>query len=149
MIIGVGFVGAVVPFIPGTVLILVGALVHRLALGPEQSVGWWTLGGLALLTALSYALELAAGSLGAKVFGATRWGVIGGIIGGVVGLFFGPVGWIAGPILGVLAGELMGGQRFGAASWSTWGTVLGSLFGLVAKVAISVVMVVWFVLALL
>ena len=36
---------------------------------------------------VSLALDFVSGSMGAKYFGATRWGAIGGILGAVVGHF--------------------------------------------------------------
>ena len=144
-----GLAGTVVPLIPGTVLILAGAVLHRLTLGPEHSVGWTTLLVLTFLMLLSQALELLSGSLGAKYFGATRWGAIGGILGGIVGLFFGLVGLIAGPLLGVLIGELLGGQQILPATRSTWGTLLGTTAGLIGKVLIALLLIAWFAVALM
>jgi len=144
----IGLAGTVIPLIPGTVLILAGAVLHRIALGAEHSVGWGTLAGLTFLMLVSQALELLSGSLGAKYFGATRWGAIGGILGGIVGLFFGLAGLIAGPLLGVLIGELLGGQEILPATRSTWGTLLGSTAGMIGKVLIALVMIAWFTVAL-
>ena len=79
-----GLVGTVVPLIPGTVLILLGAVVNHFALG---SIGWGTLIGLTFLTILAQALDIVSGAAGAKWFGATRWGAIGGILGAIVGCF--------------------------------------------------------------
>ena len=86
--------------------------------------------------------------MGAKYFGATRWGAVGGILGGVVGIFFGLPGLIIGPLLGVLIGELLGGQDILPATRSTWGTLLGTTAGMVGKVLIALVMIVWFAVAL-
>ena len=88
----VGLIGTVVPLLPGSVIILAAAVLHRLLLGAEKSVGWWTLIALTVLMLLSQALDIISGSIGAKWFGATRWGAIGGILGGVVGIFFGVIG---------------------------------------------------------
>ena len=145
----VGLLGTVLPLVPGTALILTGAVLHRLALGAEHSVGWGTLLALTFLMLLSYALELLSGSLGAKYFGATRWGAIGGILGGIVGLFFGLLGLIAGPLLGVLIGELLGGQQILPATRSTWGTLLGTTAGMIGKVLIALLMIAWVTVALM
>lgn len=144
-----GLIGTVVPLLPGTTIILAGAILHYLMLGAEQSVGWWTLGGLIVLTAVSYALDLVSGSLGAKWFGATRWGAIGGLLGAVVGLFFGLIGIFVGPLVGVLIGELLGGKGLLPAGKSTWGTLLGTTAGIIGRLAIAIVMVAWFLIAAL
>ncbi len=144
-----GLAGTVVPLIPGTVLILCGAVFHRLMLGPEHGAGWVTLVALTVLMLLSQALDFLSGSLGAKYFGATRWGAIGAIIGGVVGIFFGILGLLVGPLAGALLGELLGGRGILPATRSTWGTLLGTGAGLLAKVLIALIMLGWFTLSLL
>lgn len=143
----VGLVGTVVPLLPGTTIIFAAAVLHHFMLGEAQSVGWWTLSALLALTVLTYLLDFISGSLGAKKFGATRWGAIGGILGAVIGLFFGLIGVFVGPLLGVLAGELIGGKGLLPAGRSTWGTLLGTTVGLVAKLVIAALMIGWFLVA--
>ncbi len=145
----IGLIGTVIPLLPGTTIIFAAAVVHRLMLGEAHSVGWWTLGGLLLLTIISHALDFFSGSLGAKRYGATRWGVLGGLVGTVVGMFFFPWGLLLGPVVGVLTGELIGGQKLVPAGRSTWGTFLGTTAGLIANGCIGVIMVAWFLIAAL
>jgi uncharacterized protein YqgC (DUF456 family) len=142
----VGLVGTVVPLVPGTVLILCGAVVGHFAL---HAVGWPTLVGLTVLTILAQLLDFASGAMGAKYFGATRWGAIGGVLGAVIGLFFGLPGIFVGPLAGVLIGELLGGKGILPAGKSTWGTLLGTTAGIIGKLAIGVAMIGWFALAAL
>jgi uncharacterized protein YqgC (DUF456 family) len=144
-----GLVGTVVPLLPGTTIILAAAVMHHYALGPERSVGWWTLGGLIALTVVSYVLDFVSGAMGAKKFGASRWGSVGGIVGAIVGLFFGIPGIFIGPLAGVLIGELLGGKGLLPAGKSTWGTLLGTTAGIVAKLIISSIMIAWFLAAAL
>jgi uncharacterized protein len=145
----VGLVGTVLPLLPGTTIILGAAILHHFALGEAQSVGWWTIGGLGALTVLSFVLEIVSGSLGAKWFGATRWGAVGGILGAIVGLFFFPIGIFLGPMIGVLVGEMLGGKELLPAGKTTWGTLLGTTAGMVGKLGIAVLMVAWFLVAAL
>ena len=143
----VGIVGTVVPLLPGTTIILGAAILHHVMLGAAQSVSWWTISGLAVLTVLSFVLELLSGSIGAKWFGATRWGAFGGIVGAIVGMFFFPLGLFLGPMVGVLIGELLGGKGLLPAGKTTWGTLLGTTAGIVSKLAIALVMIGWFLVA--
>jgi len=145
----IGMVGTVIPLLPGTTIIFAAAVVHRVAMGEEHSVGWWTLGGLLVLTIVSHVLDITSGSIGAKKFGATRWGALGGLVGTVVGMFFFPFGLLLGPVLGVLIGELIAGQKLVLAGKSTWGTVLGTTAGIVANAFIGLAMIAWFLIVAL
>ena len=144
-----GMVGTVVPMLPGTTVIWVAAVLHYGLMWWKpgltlQTADWVMLGGLTLLTTVSYVIDFFSGLIGAKWFGATRWGMIGGIVGGLVGLFFPPVGFFLGPLAGVLLGEMLGGKQLLPAGKSTWGTLLGTTAGIIARVVIALVMVTWF-----
>jgi uncharacterized protein YqgC (DUF456 family) len=142
----VGLVGTVLPVVPGTTIILAAAIVHRLAVGADKGMSWWALGLLVLLTAASYAVDFAATYVGAKYFGATRWGVAGAIVGGIVGIFTGFVTLLVLPIAGAIAGELIAGKRLINAGKAGWGTLLGNLAGIIAKLGIGLAMIVLFLL---
>ena len=133
----IGLVGTVVPLVPGTVLILCGAVLNHFLL---HSVGWPTLLVLTLLMIAAQALDIVSGSLGAKWFGATRWGAI-------VGLFFGIIGIFVGPLVGALLGELLGGKGLLPAGRSSWGTLIGTTAGVIGKFAIGAAMIIWFLIA--
>ena len=147
LLIVVGLIGTVVPLLPGTTLILAGAVVHKLVFpeGPH-AVTWWVIAALVALMIVSYAIDFISGAVGAKYFGATRWGAVGGLIGAIVGIFFGLPGIFIGPLVGVLAGEIIGGKQLIAAGKSTWGTLLGTTAGMIAKLVIALVMIGIFVL---
>ncbi len=142
-----GLIATIIPLVPGTVVILGAAVLHHFMAGPQHSVSWATLVVLTLFMLVAQALDFISGSLGARRFGGSRWGAIGGIIGGVAGLFFGLPGLFVGPPAGVLLGELLGGRGILPAGRSTWGTVLGSTAGMLAKFGIGLVMIAWFVIA--
>jgi uncharacterized protein len=140
----VGLIGAVIPLLPGTTIILAAAVIHRLMLGPEKSVGWRTIGILFLLTLVTYAIDFLSGYFGAKYFGATKWGMFGALIGALVGLFFGFVGLFVGPVIGAITGEFIAGKELVDAGRAGWGSLLGSLAGMLGKLAIALVMIVLF-----
>ena len=143
-----GLAGTVIPLCPDTPLIVVGAVLHHFLFG-AHGASWTTLVVLAGLMLVGLALEFLSGSMGAKYFGATRWGAIGGFLGVIVGLFYGPIGLLVGPLAGVLAGELLGGQGILPAARSTWGTLVGTAAGVAGKFAIGVLMIGWFLVATL
>ncbi len=106
-----GLIGTVAPVLPGTTIILAAAIIHRIMLGPDKSIGWYTIIVLVLLTLATYALDVLAGYFGTKYFGATKWGTFGAILGAVVGLFFGLIGLFVGPVIGAITGEIIAGKR--------------------------------------
>ena len=144
VLMAVGLIGAVLPIFPGTAVILGAAALHRFMLGADKSIGWRSFTVLVMLTLASYALDFAGGYLGARRFGATRWGMFGAFAGAVIGLFFALPGLLFGPIIGAVAGEIIGGKRIGSAGRAGWGALLGNLAGMLGKLVIALAMVSWF-----
>lgn len=143
-----GLLGAIFPVLPDSLLILAGAVLHHFTLPPERAVGWWTLSLLAALTVLAHVVDFVAASVGAKRFGASRWGAFGAFIGAIVGLFFFPLGLFVGPVAGVLVAEIVFARKtLGPAARSSWGTLLGTIAGMAGKIVIDVVMVAIFFVA--
>ena len=136
-----GLLGTVLPIFPGTVFILAAAMLHRVMVGPDKGASWWTIAILAFLMIVSYLIDLLAGYVGAKHFGATRWGMFGAAIGAIVGLFFGLIGLLTGPVIGAIAGEIVGGKRSIQAGRAAWGTLLGNLAGMLAKLILALAMI--------
>ena len=141
VIFAVGVIGTVVPVLPGTPIVLAAAIIHRVMLGPEKSIGWKTIVGLILLTLVSYAFDFLGGYFDAKYFGATKWGAFGAIVGALIGLFFGIIGLFAGPVIGAVAGEFIAGKRMIDAGRAGWGSLLGNLGATTGRLVIALVMI--------
>ncbi len=144
-----GIAGCVLPLIPGTSIIFLAALAHRLVVGPETGLSWTSLAILFALLIVSYVIDFVASAAGAKYFGAGKWGIIGGILGAIVGMFFGLPGILLGPLVGVVAGELIHGKRLIAAGKSSVGTFIGTAAASISKLAIAIAMTAWFVIVTL
>jgi len=138
----VGLIGTAVPVFPGTTIILAAAVIHRMMLGPEKSIGWKSISLLLLLTVVSYAFDF----LG-SYFGATKWAALGAVVGALVGIFFGIIGLFVGPAIGAVAGELIAGKRMIEASRAGWGSLLGNLGAMVGKLLIALVMIAVFLVS--
>ena len=143
----VGLIGTIAPVLPGTTIILAAAVIHRIMLGPEKSVGWKTIVVLVLLTLLSYVFDFLGSYFGAKYFGATRWGAFGAIVGALMGVFFGIIGLFVGPVIGAIAGEFIVGKRMIDAGRAGWGSLLGNVGATIGKLVIAVAMITIFLLA--
>jgi uncharacterized protein YqgC (DUF456 family) len=137
----VGVIGTIVPVLPGTTIILGAVILHRIMLGPDKSVGWYTIIVLALLTLATYLLDVLAGYFGAKYFGATKWGTFGAVLGALIGLFFGLIGLFIGPVIGAIAGEIIAGKRMIDAGRAGWGSLLGNIGSMLAKLIIALAMI--------
>lgn len=142
----VGLIGTVLPAIPGTTIILAAAVIHRMMLGTERSIGWWSIAVLVLLTLGSYVLDFLSGYFGAKYFGATKWGTFGAVIGTLVGLFFGIIGLFVGPIIGAITGEFIAGKRIVDAGRAGWGSLVGNIGGMLGRLVIALAMIAIFLL---
>ncbi|MGH8095441.1 MAG: DUF456 domain-containing protein [Chthoniobacterales bacterium] len=147
VLMALGLIGTVLPVFPGTTLILAAAVMHRIMLGPEKGLGWFSLLVLLALTLASYVIDFLGGWFGTRRFGATRWGTMGALAGAIVGLFFGLPGLLVGPVIGALAGELIGGKRLIEAGRVGWGALLGNLAAMLGKLIIGLAMVSWFLVA--
>jgi uncharacterized protein YqgC (DUF456 family) len=137
----VGLIGTIIPVLPGTTIILAAAIIHRVALGADKSVGWKTIVVLVLLTLVSYVFDFLGSYFGARYFGATKWGALGAIVGMLVGLFFGIIGLFVGPVIGALAGEIIAGKPMVDAGRAGWGSLLGNIGATAAKLMIALAMI--------
>jgi uncharacterized protein YqgC (DUF456 family) len=146
VLIVVGFVGIVVPALPGTMLIFAGLLLAAWTDGFER-VGVLTLVVLGVLAVLSYGIDFIAAAMGARRLGASRRAVVGAGLGTLAGLFFGIPGLILGPFVGAVAGELTVDRdvkRAGRAGLAAW---IGFVVGMGVKIGLAVGMVAIFLVA--
>lgn len=143
-----GLIGAVAPVIPGPLLVLAGALLYAWH-GDFLIITWATLGVLATLTVISQVLDYAASIIGARAFGASRWGMAGACVGALAGFLLANIpGAIAGLFLGACLFELFRGRDMKTSARVGLGTLIGFLAGTIGKILITVVMIALFVLQL-
>ncbi len=145
LLIAVGIAGLALPALPGAPLLFCGLVVAAWA-EDFAYVGTGSIVGLAVLALLTYPVDILAGALGAKKFGASRQAMIGAGIGALTGLFFGVAGIVAGPFVGALLGELTQQRQLMQAGMAGIGATLGLLLGAVAKLAIAFSMIGLFLL---
>jgi hypothetical protein len=144
----VGFVGTVLPALPGAILVLAGLALAAWIDGFAR-VGLGTLAGLAAITAATYALDFVATAAGARRFGTSWWGVLGALAGTVVGVFVGLPGLLIGPFLGAFAAELIARRDVRQAGRAGLGAWLGLLLGTAGRLALVLAMIGIFAVAYL
>jgi uncharacterized protein len=132
----VGIIGAVVPGIPGSSLILTAIAIWGILHGFGDLALPLAIAVLVLL--LSIGIDFLAAYWGAKRAGASRWGQIGAIVGLLLGFFGllpalpvgGPLlGLLIGPLLGAIIGEYLYRKDLNLAVRAGIGIVVGSLIG--------------------
>jgi len=141
VVIAIGVLGAILPGVPGPVLIWLGALLWAWA-DHFQHVGWPTLIVLAVLMIAAGGAELWMSALGARRGGASWPALLAGVALGIAGFFlFSLPGAIVGVVLGILAVETRrtGGLR--PALKSSGGFLLGYILSAAVQLSLSLIMV--------
>jgi uncharacterized protein YqgC (DUF456 family) len=144
VLIVIGALGLVLPVVPGSPLIFLGALLAAWA-EDFMYLGTGSLILLGALAALAVAVDFIAGAFGVKRFGASGRAMTGAMLGAIIGLFFGPVGVLVGPFVGAVVGELTVRRNLAAAGRAGVGAALGLALGTAAKLAIAFAMIGWIV----
>lgn len=148
LIMAIGCLGSVLPALPSTPLVLIGAIAHKIYFKSE-SAGWFVLTLLVLITAVAQIMDYLATVYGAKRFGATRKGMFGAVVGGIVGLFFNLPGILLGPFIGAVIFELLGGREWKPSMRAGIGATLGLFAGAVGKLLCCLAMIILFVVGVL
>ena len=104
---------------------------------------------LGVLTIAVQAMDYLLPALGAKKFGATKFGFWGAIIGMILGiLFIPPLGIIIGAFLGAIFGEVLAGKNASKALKAGWGVFVGVMVGMLLKLILAGTMTFYFFKAL-
>jgi uncharacterized protein YqgC (DUF456 family) len=144
----IGVIGVILPIIPGTTLILVAAVIHKLILPDDLS--WVAIGFIALFWVLSIVADIGGVLLGTHWFGGSKWGMAGASGGALVGVFFSLPALLLGTILGAIAAEkLVAKKTDQQALRSGFGAATGFVISTVARLACAGVMVGLFLVATL
>jgi uncharacterized protein YqgC (DUF456 family) len=143
-----GVAGAILPALPGAILVF-GGIALAAWIDDFARIPAWLLVLLAVLTAISWAVDYVAAAAGAKRVGASPQALIGAALGTAAGILSGLWGLLFMPLVGAAIGEYLVQRDVGRAGKVGIATWIGLLLGTVAKVAIVLTMVGIFVFALL
>jgi uncharacterized protein len=144
----VGLIGTIVPVLPGTLLIIAAAVIHKLLL--PATITWFAVGWIGLFFVVSVITDIVLTLLGARLFGGTKWGMAGAGGGAMVGMFISLPALILGSILGAVAAEKLAARRSYRDSLRAGaGAAVGFVMSTVARVACAVVMIILFSAAVL
>jgi uncharacterized protein YqgC (DUF456 family) len=139
-----GLAGVFLPVLPGVPLVFAGAFIYAWSTNFQVI----TIGNLiffAVLTAIASAVDYIGGLITARKYGASKYGLIGGVLGGVLGLVaFSIPGLIIGQLAGVILGELYFGKHIKASFTSGFAMFVGYILGSTIKVFFAGLIVIVF-----
>jgi uncharacterized protein YqgC (DUF456 family) len=148
VLIVIGLAGAVIPVLPGPVLIWLGAFVWAWADGFTR-VGWGTLIVLGVLALVAWGSDLFLSTVMSRRAGASWKAIFGGIVGGLVGAMVLSALPVLGTVLGAILGAIAGmwlveywdkGSRT-AATTAVQAYVVSMIFATILELVIALVMV--------
>jgi uncharacterized protein YqgC (DUF456 family) len=144
----IGLAGVVVPLLPGTTLILVAMVVHKLLLPGD--VSWVVIGWVAAFWLLSVVIDFLGVILGTRLFGGGKWGMLGAGGGAAVGMFFSLPMLVLGTVLGAVAAERLIAQKSHRTSLMAGaGAAFGFLLSTVGRLLCAFAMIILFLIAAL
>lgn len=129
----IGLVGTLLPWFPDIVLIWAAGLGYGLLIG-WGPFGPWLFGVMTVIGVAALAADVVLGTAGARVGGASWWGMAAGAAGGLIGfVFFPPFGAVAGFAIGVLLVESLRRRDARQGLRASAGAVIGWGASFVAK----------------
>ncbi len=143
-----GLAGSILPILPGPPLSFIGIFLLALVkhFSPPLTPTFVTI--LAVVTILVTAMDYIIPLLGAKRYGASKWGVWGSVLGMAIGIIWSPFAMLVGAFIGAVLVEWLIGKKKGEALRAGWGVVVGTLFATILRLGISGMMTYYFVRAL-
>lgn len=133
-----GLIGAFLPVLPGLPFSYLALLILQYLYAP------FTLSFLlvwaVIVIVVGFVLDNVIPAWGTKKFGGSSYGVTGSVVGLIAGLFFPPLGFIFGPLIGAFLGELIAGNKSDMAFRSAIGSFIGFMAATGLKVMTAGVM---------
>ena len=144
-----GLAGSILPILPGPPLSFIGLLLLAPVKQFSSPLTPTLLIILGMVTVLTIVTDYIIPLLGARKYGASKWGVWGSVLGMVIGIFWPPLGMLVGAFIGAVSGEWLAGKKNIEALRAGWGVMMGTLLATVLRLGVSGIMAYYFVLALL
>jgi uncharacterized protein YqgC (DUF456 family) len=144
VIMAVGFLGCIIPVLPGPPIIWLGALFYawRTNFTP---VGPIMLAILLLLALVGSTADLWMSFLGAKKGGAALWSQLAALVGGIIGLLVLSVpGLLIGSIGAIVAVEWYRHRDWNAVMRASGGYLAGYLLAMVVEIVVAIIMIALF-----
>lgn len=142
----VGLAGVIVPMLPGTTLILIGMVLHKVLL--PGSISWGALAWIGVVWLASVIVDFLGVLVGARLFGGGKWGMAGAGAGAIVGMFFSLPALLLGTVFGAVVAERYIAKRTGREALRAGvGAAVGFVLSTVGRLLCGIVMIVIFICA--
>lgn len=143
----IGLIGIIVPVLPGTTLIFAAMLIHKLVL--PDSFSWMALGWITVFWVLSVLFDFIGVLIGTRLFGGSKWSMVGAGGGAMVGMFFSLPAVVLGTIFGAVVAERYVAKRTHKQSLLAGaGAAVGFVISAISRLICAGVMIAIFILAL-
>ena len=136
MFVLLGFVGSFLPVLPGPPLTFMGLLLIALVRHFASPLTGTLVIFMGMSTIAVLILDQVIPLLGARRYGASKWGIWGSIAGMAVGCFVSPFAVLSGAFLGAVVAEWLVHRQKARALRAGWGVFIGSLLGAVLKLGL-------------
>lgn len=143
LLVVLGFVGLLVPILPGIVFIFSGLLLAAW-IDDFSRVSEMTMIVIGVISLFAWAVDFFASYFTAKKAKASKLALLGTLIGAVVGIFAGVVGLIVGPIIGSVIGEFIARRNSSDAARVGLAAGLGFVLALVIKLGLALLILMLF-----
>ena len=144
LLVVVGFIGCVIPAIPGPILAYVAMILISIP-GGWALIPVWLLVLLGAGAIVATVLDNIMPALSSKKAGAGKAGVWGSILGMIAGSFFTPIGTIIGAFVGALLGEMIFNRENQKPLKAALGVFKGTMLGILIKLVVTGIIALYFV----
>lgn len=142
----ISFIGLLYPIIPSSLIIWIGFLLYHFMINGNvlSSVFWIVMGVFTVVLILS---DIVMNSYFVKRFGGSKSGERGAGVAVIISSFIiPPFGILIIPPIVVLVIEMLHNRTFKEAFLASTGSLIGFLGGMLAKVIIQLIMIIWFII---
>lgn len=147
ILIFLGFLGSVLPVLPGPPLGFVGLFMFALIRNFSPPLTSTLMIILLLVTIVVTIIDYLLPLIGAKKYGTSKWGIYGSIGGMIIGAFFSPIGMIVGTFIGAALVEWLISRKERQAIKAAWGIFIGTILGMVLKLGTVGIMTYYLIIA--
>jgi len=143
-----GLAGSILPILPGPPLNFAGLLILALIKNFAPPLTSTLIVVMAVITVLVIVMDYVIPLMGARKYGASKWGVWGSILGMAIGIFLSPVAMLVGAFAGAVVAEWFVHKKKKEALKAGFGVVMGTLFATILRLVVSAAMTYYFIIAL-